>query len=293
MVVGGRRRRPGAPRVGHDRGRRDRRGRPRADARRRRRPRRGDPTGDHLPRHPGGRRRATSSPPRPGSAAGRSAGCRPRSGSSGTSPRSPPRPAGTSSTWEWLALPPDRGRGRAARARRGRRRIRALVDGRRRCRSTGCRRRRRWATVVGGLTAAAADALGLRPGIAGRRRARSTRSRATSAPGCSSRATPTTRADRPAGSASTGTGRSRSPGAFVTPAPLAGRLQRRRGDGRHRPGARLVPRRDPRRDDHHRRAAGGGRDARRPAPTAWSSCRTSPASARRSGTPTRAASWPA
>ena len=52
--------------------------------------------------------------------------------------------------------------------------------------------------------------------------ARTTPSRATSARASSSRATPTTRAARPAGSACTGTSRSRSPGAFVTPAPLDG-----------------------------------------------------------------------
>ena len=57
----------------------------------------------------------------------------------------------------------------------------------------------------------------------GRRAAPSTPSRATSAPGCSSRGTRTTRAARRAGSGSTGMSRSSVPGGFVTPAPLAGR----------------------------------------------------------------------
>ena len=54
-------------------------------------------------------------------------------------------------------------------------------------------------------------------------------------------ATRSTSAARPAGSASTGTGRSVVPGCFSTIAPLPGPVQRRRGDGRDRPGARLVP----------------------------------------------------
>ena len=64
----------------------------------------------------------------------------------------------------------------------------------------------------------------------------------------------------------------------------AGRaLQRRRGDGGHRPGPRLVPRRRPRRHDRHRCAPGRGGATPRPAPTASSSCRISPANGRRSG----------
>ena len=96
----------------------------------------------------------------------------------------------------------------------------------------------------------------------------------------------TIRAARPAASACTGIGRSRSPGAFSTPAPLPGLYSRRRRDGGDRPGARLVPRRHPRRRGHDRGAARRGGRRSRPAPTASSSCRTSPASARRSGIPT-------
>ena len=63
---------------------------------------------------------------------------------------------------------------------------------------------------------------------------------------------PTIRAARPAASACTGTGRSRSPGGFVTPGAAGRAVQRRGRDGRDRPGARLVSRRHPRRHDHDR-----------------------------------------
>ena len=104
LVVGRRECGPCAPRPGTRRDRRDRRGRPRPDARGGRRAWRGDPPG----RSPGSTRarpaRRPSWPPRPASAAGPSAGCRPRSGSSATNPRSPRRRTGTSRTWEWLAF---------------------------------------------------------------------------------------------------------------------------------------------------------------------------------------------
>ena len=196
-------------------------------------------------------------------------------------------------TWEWLAFRLDRGRRRAARPGPARRRTRPRVAAGRRPGRPAATARRDRATSSAGSTAA------------GRRRARpaardrrssagpSTPSRATSAPACSSRATPTIRAARPAASASTGIGRSRSPGAFVTPAPLAGLLQRRGRDGRHRPGARLVPRRRSSAGRSPPRRSSARPPRRRPAPTASSSCRTSRASDRRSGIPTRAASSPA
>ena len=76
--------------------------------------------------------------------------------------------------------------------------------------------------MTGRLTDAAADALGLRPGIPV---AGGTNDAFASylGAGCSSRATPTTPAGRPAASASTGIEPVGGPGAFVTPAPLAGR----------------------------------------------------------------------
>ena len=70
-------------------------------------------------------------------------------------------------------------------------------------------------------------------------------------------------------------------------------VQRRRGHGGHRPGARLVPRRRPRwRRSRPRRCSPRPRRPR-PAPTASSSCRTSRASGRRSGIRRRAACSPA
>ena len=80
-------------------------------------------------------------------------------------------------------------------------------------------------------------------------------------------------------------------GAFVTPAPLAGRFS---------VGAAMAA--TGRALDWYRDAILGGTVTtetcwprlrpRRPAPTAWSSCRTSPASVPRSGIPTRGACWP-
>ena len=89
--------------------------------------------------------------------------------------------------------------------------------------------------------------------------ARSTRSRATSAPASSSRATPTTRAARPAGSGSTGIEPVEVPGAFVTPAPLAGPFSV--GAAMAATGRALDWYRDGilGGDDHHRGAARRGR----------------------------------
>ena len=96
LVVGGRRRGPGAAGRRPCRRRRDRDRRPRADPRAGRRARRGDPAGDHVPRRPGDRGGRRSWRPPPASAAGRSAASRRRSGSSVTSPPSPRPRAGTS-----------------------------------------------------------------------------------------------------------------------------------------------------------------------------------------------------
>ena len=108
-------------------------------------------------------------------------------------------------------LPPDGDRDRPARARPGRRgsgprRGRRRAD-RPAAASVGHGRDRR-RTRQPALPRRSACGPGSRSSGAP-----STRSRATSAPGSWRRAMPTTRADRPAGSASTGTARSRSPAA--------------------------------------------------------------------------------
>ena len=193
------------------------------------------------------------------------------------------------STWEWLAFrltgvagrrwsPDQLVAGPGARGRGGGRGRPPAAD-----RVTG--------TLVGALTAAAADALGLSAGIPV---AGGTVDAFASylGAGLLEPATPTTRAAPPAGSASTGIARSRSPGGFVTPGAARRPVQRRRGDGRHRPGARLVPRRRSSAGRSRPSAARRGRRHARRAPTGSSSCRTSPASARRSGTRTAVACSP-
>ncbi len=195
----------------HDaRCRRHRCRRPRADARGDRRARRGDAGRDHLPRYAGdgrgrragrGHRRSRLGPCRP---AGRAVGGAPRTRRRG-------RDLLVSRHLGMAGLPSDRDRRRTARARparpgsgprRGRRRADRPAAapvrhgrGRRRTRERGCR--------------------GARPASRDRRSwvARSTPSRAISAPVCWHPATPTTRADRPAGSGCTGTGHSTCPAA--------------------------------------------------------------------------------
>ena len=167
------------------------------------------------------------------------------------------------STWEWLAfrltgaavspltpnqLVPDRS---AVAQRRG-------PDG------SASRRQARRARSSGHLTSASADALGLQAGIpvaggtvdafasyhgAGLLRAGDAYDPGGSAGGFG------VYWHRPV----------EVPGGFVTPAPLEGHYSVGRGDGRDRPGARLVSRRDPGRHDLHRRAArrGCGDPARR------------------------------
>ena len=82
------------------------------------------------------------------------------------------------------------------------------------------------------------------------------------------------------------------PGAFVTPGAAGRPVQRRRGDGRHGPGARLVSRPASWAARSRSTRSWPRPPRRRPAPTVSSSCRTSPASARRSGIRRRAACSP-
>ena len=147
-------------------------------------------------------------------------------------------------------------------------------------------------TIVGELTATAADALGLRPGVpvvggtvdafasyhgAGLREPGDAYDPGGSAGGFG------VYWDRPV----------EVPGAFVTPAPLAGRYSV--GAAMAATGRAL----DWYRDSILRGTASRPRPSsprsprRRPGPTASSSCRTSPASARRSGSRAPAASSPA
>ena len=235
-----------------------------------------------------GRRGRATSPPRPASEAGRWAVSRRRSGWSATSRR-----AAAATRW-YLAdlgvagIPPDR-------ARRAPLVPDQLVpDPRssppRRSRPTSCRRRpdrgsgRRLTCGRGGCARAA----GRDPG-----RRRDGR-RLRELPRC--RPAPSRRRLRPRrfgrrlrrvlGSTGRGRRRLRRAGAAGRP------VQRRRRDGGDRPGPRLVPRRDPRRP-LSTESCSPRPPPPRPAPTASSSCRTSPASARRSGTRRPAASSPA
>ncbi len=129
-----------------------------------RRPRRGDPAGDHLPRHArdrrGGRAGGRDRRPRLGArrAAGRALGGAPRAGRRRRDPLVP-LDLGVA------GVPADRRRRRAARPRPGSSRTRRAVAATGRAAATGCHRPARPATVVGELTATAADALGLRAGI--------------------------------------------------------------------------------------------------------------------------------
>ena len=160
--------------------------------------------------------------------------------------RAPPVPASRRRRWSPTRSSPTRP------ARRGRA-----------SRSTGSPPRSAMGDVVGGLTETAADALGLPAGDPGRRRY-----------GRRVRELHRRRAARAGRRLRSGRFRGRVRGLLGPPAGGARRLrdagaagralQRRRGDGRHRPGARLVSRCDPRRHDHDRRAAGrGGRHAAR------------------------------
>ena len=192
--------------------RRDRRRWPWPDARRGRRRGEAVRPGDHVPRHARRRPRRTSWPTRPASAAGRSARCRRRSGWSATSPTSRRATRWYLTTWEWLAF---RLTGVAAAplvpgqtvARSG-----ASSRVRPGCASSAACPDRRWAPSSATLTVDGRRALGLRPGIpvaGGHER------RVRELPGRGADASPamrTTRAARPAGSACTGTSRSRCPG---------------------------------------------------------------------------------
>ncbi len=260
LVVRDRARRPRGRRVGTRGGRRDRRGRPRPDARARGRPRRCDPSGDHLARHAldrtgrrvvGRHRRERLGPRR---AAGRAVG---RAARADRRRRDAlvPRDVGVARVppLRRRHLPadpePDRrgprcgGRGRragrqAAAARRHRHGRRGADRARRRRPRAPCRHPGRW-----------------RHG----RRLRELSRRRPARPG--RRLRPGRRGGRLRrllARAGRGRGRVRHAGPAGRP------LQRRGGDGRHRPVARLVSRRDPGRDDRHRGAhRGGGRDAAR------------------------------
>ena len=143
--------------------------------------------------------------------------------------------------------------------------------------------------VVGRLTETAADALGLRAGHARRRRhERCVRELPRRRPARAGRRV-STRAARPAGSASTGTARSRCP---------ARSSRRRRCPAGSASAPRWPPRGGRSTGSATRSSAAGDRPpsgcsrrrpTRRPAPTASSSCRTWPASGRRSGTRPRPA----
>ena len=252
--------------------------------------RRGHATGDHLPRYARRRPRPTSSPRRPASAAGRSVRCRPPCGWSATS-RTPPRATRWYlTTWEWLAF---RLTGAAAAP---------LVPGQAVpdptvvAAATGLHVDRRPPAVAMGAVVGDADAAPPpRRSVSGPA-SRSPAARTTPSRAISARASPQAGDAYDPGGSAGGFGvywhePVEVPGAFVTPAPLAGLYSVGRRHGGHRPGARLVPRQRRRRRRSRPSDCSRRRPPRRPAPTASSSCRTWPASARRSGTRPRPASF--